>query len=183
MEINGWGTWIRTRDDDTKNRCLTAWPYPNVCSRKWKLTKIAFNGKSKKTKILSFSNTHDLTNWKILIFIDDMYRRTGILRGLSTVLIFPSAPYVRLPLTYLRSISSNIFLTLPPTCSVSYLCTAGPCFVLNQHVDIFTYPFITTFIYPLKMFIVMALAIYIGVQNDESKSFGVVVWSCRFGHR
>ncbi|VVT20863.1 hypothetical protein HOE425_331899 [Hoeflea sp. EC-HK425] len=26
----GWGTWIRTRDGDTKNRCLTAWLYPNA---------------------------------------------------------------------------------------------------------------------------------------------------------
>jgi hypothetical protein len=29
-EKGGWGTWIRTRDGDTKNRCLTAWLYPNT---------------------------------------------------------------------------------------------------------------------------------------------------------
>lgn len=29
LGINGWGAWIRTRDDGTKNRCLTAWRRPN----------------------------------------------------------------------------------------------------------------------------------------------------------
>ncbi|EUB96543.1 hypothetical protein PMI07_001442 [Rhizobium sp. CF080] len=50
---SGWGAWIRTRDDGTKNRCLTAWRRPNVmaaitcrstnaaCS-----SKASFNGQS-----------------------------------------------------------------------------------------------------------------------------------------